>query len=242
MSEVLARSVEVLWPDNHLPVLQPRSNFWEIFSPLRIARELRFHGMLGTRAIDKLNGWDLSEELDHWTTMLSELLTHRPYFTGLEPPCTYWSTLMSSNWFRMPVAVREARANNALWLLCLACAVAQYQVANNGFYFLEHPKKSTAWQHISVRALPRETVVFDMCMLGLKSPKGVAMRKETMIKTNSPKLVEALSKVPRCKNGHTHISVQGKEDGVKLSTWSQVYPLQFCQVIADAVVEELQGN
>ena len=27
LSEVLARSVEVLWPDNHLPVQQPRSNF-----------------------------------------------------------------------------------------------------------------------------------------------------------------------------------------------------------------------
>ena len=79
-----------------------------------------------------------------------------------------------------------------------------------------------------------ETVVFDQCMLGLKSKvSGLPMRKRTRIMSNSRELIKLLQG-KCCDGSHVHQAIQGSEGGVKRSVWAQKYPPGLVQIIADA--------
>ena len=39
----------------------------------------------------------------------------------------------------------------------------------------------------------------------------------------------------KCDNTHKHVEVQSTFEGVKLSTYSQIYPQPMCKAIADVV-------
>ena len=78
------------------------------------------------------------------------------------------------------------------------------------------------------------SIGFDQCMLGLKDPDCQLLKKRTKLISNLLPLLSDLQKHP-CVRGHGHGRVSGAIRGHRLSTWSQVYPLELCQVGAGAV-------
>ena len=142
---------------------------------------------------------------------------------------------MASNGLRMPVEQREANASDGIWFLLLSVAIAKYQDDHGNYYMLEHPAKSTIWNRPEVTSLRGECVEFDMCMMGLATPKShTPLKKATKIKTNL-KLLADQFRNKKCDNTHKHVEVQSTFEGVKLSTYSQIYPQPMCKAIADVV-------
>ena len=58
--------------------------------------------------------------------------------------------------------------------------------------------------------------------------------RATNIKTNL-KLLADQFRNKKCDNTHKHVEVQSTFEGVKLSTYSQIYPQPMCKAIADVV-------
>ena len=224
--------MDVVWP---LPVYTPVGHaalYWEIFCPPRVAPMLRSRGRC--RSFDLETDWDLSRSASRWSALLLDLQA-RVKFTLLCPPCTYWTPLMASNGLRMPVEQREANASDGIWFLLLSVAIAKYQDDHGNYYMLEHPAKSTIWNRPEVTSLRGECVEFDMCMMGLATPKShTPLKKATKIKTNL-KLLADQFRNKKCDNTHKHVEVQSTFEGVKLSTYSQIYPQPMCKAIADVV-------
>ena len=75
-------------------------------------------------------------------------------------------------------------------------------------------------------------------MMGLAKPKShTPLRKATKIMTYLKPLAIAFQ-FKRCTNDHPHVGKQSMCEGVRLSTYSQIYPEPMCKAIA-AVVANL---
>jgi hypothetical protein len=92
-----------------------RGGFWEIFSPPRIVPFVQGLGLggCGLRSVDLESGWDLLNDT-HIKHLLEDMQQSQPAFVFLSPPCTYFSQLMYSNWWRMDKDVREQRLRDAV--------------------------------------------------------------------------------------------------------------------------------
>ena len=76
-------------------------------------------------------------------------------------------------------------------------------------------------------------------MVGLVDPEGKPLKKETIIKTNMPRVVDAF-KDKLCDHGRgAHGSIQGTCKGYQMSKWSQVYPQMMCSMLAQAIQDTL---
>jgi hypothetical protein len=75
------------WPDHIM----------EFFSPPRVIDACQKLGLRGSVSCDLLTGWDLSTPEDQAKAM-AQLVTKQPACLILSPPCTFFSTLMDSNW------------------------------------------------------------------------------------------------------------------------------------------------
>ena len=76
------------------------------------------------------------------------------------------------------------------------------------------------------------------CMLGLKSPSGLALKKKTKLKSNIPAVIHAFQGL-MCDKSHKHGSVSGSELGSVASKWLQQYPALMCKIMAGAIEEHL---
>ena len=97
------------------------------------------------------------------------------------PPCTPFSSLMYSNWWKMAVDKREEAVRTGFWHLVLTTFLLAYHVAHGGFDIFKHPDKATSWSVPSLAMLPGEVRIVDQCMLGLLSPNGEPPRKRTKV-------------------------------------------------------------
>eukprot|EP00969_Alexandrium_andersonii_P118554 5242805-Alexandrium_andersonii.AAC.1 len=105
-------------------------------------------------------------------------------------------------------------------------------MAAGGFFMLENPACSAAWEAVAaLRQLRRSPgvlgVVFDQCCLGLVDASGIPHRKRTRIVTNCKQLVEAL-KSCQCDRSHKHSWVIG---GAKVSRRAGHYPPKIAEAV-----------
>ena len=229
-------------------VMETPMNFWELYSPPRVAVQLNKMGISGCRSIDLKTNWNLNND-DHEMNMLVDLQAHCPKFLIVSAPCTMFSKLMQTNWMRMMRDKREAAAKEGVRHLSIGCAAVQIQLDRHdieckkaGWYAMEHPHGASSWCKPCVDDLDGDTVTFDQCMLGLSTPRSnQLLRKRTTIKTNSRRILANFSGL-KCDGCHKHRpgGISGSEDGIKISTHSQQYPQKMVQLLAKSVIEELQ--
>ena len=143
------------------------------------------------------------------------------------------------NFKRMEPSVVQRRWAEACKLLDHSMHCATIQVRRRNRFAFEHPAGASSWKEDSVKAveaLPNvQTVVFDQCMLGLKSKvTQTPMRKRTRILTNCCRVVSRFSGL-LCDGSHDHVLVEGVEGGEKRSVWAQRYPPQMIEAIVDCL-------
>ena len=211
----------------------------ELYSPPRVLASAGIRNLaIGILAFDIIHGWDLQkEDLQKITIQLLQLgiIT----FLYLSPPCTMFSELQRL-WNRKKIdpAIWDARWAQAVGFLEHCMTAARLQSENKQRWMFEHPWKASSWGLDcvqSVRALPNVyTVDFDMCCVGMKSPKGTPVKKRTRIMTNCALLVKNL-KGKQCPRDHEHRAVEGSELGKKMSTWCQIYPPELVSILADSM-------
>ena len=225
-------------------------DFWELFSPPRVAPMLRSSSnLLRTRSLDIVTNWNLNEKL-HEHNMFFDIQVERPKFLMVSAPCTFFSMLMHSSWHHMRRDRREARATHAVQLLEISAEACQLQVEHHdinnglwGFYAMEHPEKAESWGRPCIQQLEGECVTFDQCMLGLTTPKSKEfLQKRTAIKANCPHVIRNFSGL-LCDKSHVHRKggVSGMDGGINISTWSQKYLPMMVDLLAKSIVQALSG-
>ena len=157
----------------------------------------------------------------------------------LSPPCTAFSFLQEMfNYKKLPVEVVQQKIAAAMILLrhALQCAKIQYESGRK--FVFEHPASATSWKLPEVKSMLElpgmHAVVFDQCMLGLKSKvHQIPMRKRTRLMTNSLRVAQAFRGC-LCDRQHEHQVIQGCEGGVDRSAWAQCYPLPMVERLVAA--------
>ena len=134
------------------PLLQCQDHFWEVFCPPRIAPLIRSKGLSSQRSVDKLTGWDMSND-QVLRQLCIDWLSLRPLFVLVCPPCTFFSQLMYSNWPRMNEEKKNADFAEALKFLDFAMHLCRHQVRVGGYYIFEHPQGASSWKRASVPRL-----------------------------------------------------------------------------------------
>ena len=210
----------------------------EVFSAPRVCPALRREGFRATYSLDETTGFNFLD-FEHRKRAYKLLGTHRVFFTMLSPPCTMYSSMQNANFGKMDPTVEARRFQEAHCLLDFAMHIAQHQVTHPGrFFAFEHPVRATSWQRRSVKALleaPQvQAVTFDQCRVNLRSPSGKPIQKRTTLMTNSSAIVQLFSPL-QCQCKEPHQKIEGQDQGIKLSTWCQVYTAEFVDVIQKAV-------
>ena len=174
--------------------------------------------------------------------LIAHVKARKPQVMILSPPCTFFSCVMASNWFRMEKLSRENAFLQALQFLEFCCLLMDMQISEGRRVIFEHPFRALSWQHPEIEALSQvegmRKIKFDMCMFGMVSPiEKVPLKKTTIFLTNVDTLVPKMSK-KMCRGTHSmHKTIEGMEGNIKLSRWAQKYPDPLCEAIAEAISE-----
>ena len=218
----------------------------EFYSMPRVLPSARSRGFRGTLSLDLNNGWDFKiPKLCDLSCRL--LLILQITMLILSPPCTAFSFLQELfNYKKLPVAVVQQKIAAAMILLrhALQCAMIQYKAGR--LFVFEHPASATSWKLPEVRSmldLPgMYSVVFDQCMLGLKSKvHQIPMRKRTRFMTNSLGMAAAFRGC-LCNRQHEHQVIQGCEGGVDRSVWAQRYPAPMVELLVAASAADMSAH
>ena len=115
-----------------------RCDMWKIYSPPRIGPIRALNGRC-RRSIELTTFWDLRKaDTQH---CLPDVMSQRPRFAIMGPPCTLFTNLIFSNWFRMEKAIREQRLKEAVTYADISCWIAMWQ-NRAGDYLIENPEGS----------------------------------------------------------------------------------------------------
>ena len=154
-----------VWPMEQSGSLNYNDHVAEIYSPRRVLIHTSALSLKGDLSVDKLTGWDLSTDLDR--TRLALTLRHRrPQVLILSPPCTMFSCLQATNWFRTPRDKREARWYEAITHLQFSMFLCSWQHTNKRGYICEHPARALSWENTLVQNIVQQggaICKFDMC-------------------------------------------------------------------------------
>ena len=208
----------------------------EVFSPPRILEHTAKLGLRGNLSADLTTGWDLSLERDR-AILLKEILRRRPKIVFLEPPCTWFSQLLSYNWKHIPRHLREQRLVASMVLFEFSLLIMRIQLLAGRTFVLEHPLRATSWKHPLVQDALRkfpgtDFADFDFCMFGMVSKiNRVPVKKPTRLMTNCKHILRRFAGV-QCDRSHDHVMCVDSEGGEKRSTYAQYYPLPFCVCVA----------
>lgn len=209
----------------------------EMFSPPRILERTQKLGLRGNLSADLATGWDLSLQ-DHQTNLLAEIHRRRPKIVFLEPPCTWFSRLLSLNWKHVPRHIREQAMACAILLLEFSFLIMRIQLLAGRAFVLEHPLTATSWKHPQVQdALDKfpgtSFADFDFCMFGMVTKvHRVPVKKATRLMTNCPHVLKCFQGV-QCDGAHDkHTEARDSEGGEKRSKYAQYYPDLFCSRVA----------
>ena len=115
----------------------------EVFSPPRILEHTATLGLRGDLSADLATGWDLSLE-QHRANLLTEIVRRRPKIVFLEPPCTWFSKLLSYNWKHIPRHLREQRLAAAIVLFEFCLLIMRIQLLAGRAFVLEHQHSATS--------------------------------------------------------------------------------------------------
>lgn len=232
----------VLWnvdPLQHMPV--DHDDAMEIFSPPRVANKVQELGLRCSISADLETGWDLGMHYMR-QSLVAHVKAFKPRVMILSPPCTFFSCVMASNWYRMEKLSRENAFLQALQFLEFCCLLMDMQISDGRHVIFEHPWRAMSWQHPAIIALSKrdgmKKIRFDMCMFGMVSPvEKVPLQKPTVFMTTLGTLVPKLDKMT-CRGAHSrHKTIEGMEGNIKLSRWAQRYPDLLCEAIAEAISE-----
>lgn len=228
-----------LWPVQP-GVLFGDDDVAEIYSPCRVLAHTSTLSLRGELSVDKLTGWDLNTECDR-KRLARTLAQRRPRVLVLSPPCTMFSALQATNWFRMQRQSREARWEEAIVHLQLTVFLCTWQHLNQRGFIFEHPATALSWANPLVQDLAQRKGIlmckFHMCAFGLAAQDDSSKfhRKSTYLLTNMPSVYKQFHG-KRCPGNHKHIAIQGSAPGgSKRSYWAQHYPQHFCEALAAAI-------
>ena len=209
----------------------------EIFSPPRILEHTKKFGLRGDLSVDLGTGWDLSLQ-DHQSDLLMEIHRRRPKIVFLEPPCTWFSSLLQLNWKHMQRQVREEGMAFAIRLLEFSFLITHIQLQAGRAFVLEHPMTATSWkhpqvQHVLAKFPEVQFADFDFCMFGMVTNiRREPVNKPTRLMTNCPHVLKRFGGV-QCNGTHDHHGhCWGSEGGQRRSTYAQYYPDLFCSCLA----------
>lgn len=98
------------------------------------------------------NFWDLRDpSIQHM--LLSDLVSLKPFFTMLSPPCTHLCQYMFSNWGRMDALTKYDLLHQAIGHIDVSCWIATVQLATQSYYCIENPEGSQAWNRDNASGL-----------------------------------------------------------------------------------------
>lgn len=210
----------------------------EHFCPPRLLPHCQKHGLKGKQSIDQLLGHDLMVREVQERCARHLVLAQVQYLLTC-PPCTLFSSLMASNWTRISLARKMSRVREGFELFQFAYYTCHLQRLGGRFYVLEHPYRSQGFVQDAIKSLqeppnPGRVAVFDQCMFGLVSPRGVPVQKRTKLLTNCESIYTMFHGV-YCAGAHEHDVCQGSQQGQRVSVHCQRYPPQMMVAIAQAI-------
>lgn len=216
-----------------------RHSVVEMYSPPRVVPAAVGRGHCASISADLETGFDfLKDYAVQWSVKL--LSEQEVEMLVLSPPCTMFSALQTMwNFKRMDPVEVSRRWTDACALLAHSMRCAAIQVRRGKRFVFEHPASASSWKEECVCAVQRmdnvQCVVFDQCMMGLKSKVSqTPMRKRTRLLTNCDKVVSRFSGL-LCKGEHEHVVIEGVEGGEKRSLYAQRYPREMVDAIVDCI-------
>ena len=233
---------EVTGPEFDAPspgtVMKEVQHVAEFYSQPRVVPQAQKQGMRAQLSLDIITGWNF---LCKRVRSISLELLQLPMIVVLilSPPCTVFSDIQRLwNIKKYAKDVWASRWADGMCLLDHSMECAEMQVKMNNIFVFEHPVRATSWSQASVKrvaAIPGvDSITIDMCMLGLVSKvEGLPMRKRTRIMTNSKPLLQLL-KGKRCDKSHDHRLIWGYEGGQTRTSWAQIYPKPFVDLLVAA--------
>jgi hypothetical protein len=159
-------------------------------------------------------------------------------------PCTAWCTYQRINESRYgseySLKLKRARFKSKQ-LLKSFIELAEYVQSRNGTVSFEWPRYCTGWKEPITERMKKilgtETVVFNGCMVGMRSKKtGLPLLKPWRVETTSPYLVKTLAQ-KTCDNSHQHTQITGQEGEL-----SGYYSPELAKLIIKALDKELVWN
>ena len=118
----------------------------EVFSPPRILKHTHKLGSRGDLSADLITGWDF-KKLEHQADFIFEIERRRPKIIIIEPPCTWFSSLLHANWSKMLHQFRMEGLKASLRLYEFSLRIMELQLRAGRAFVLEHPARATSWQH-----------------------------------------------------------------------------------------------
>ena len=154
----------------------------------------------------------------HPVNLLTEIARRRPKIVFLDPPCTWYSQLLSLNWKHMPRHIREERLATSMVLFEFCLLIMRIQLLAGRAFVLEHTHAATSRKHPQVqdalRRFPGTAFAdFDFCMFGMATKiKRVPMKKATRLMTHCMHIYRRFAGV-RCDGSHNHAICLDSEGG-----------------------------
>ncbi len=211
----------------------------ELFSPPRVTPVATSKGFTATSppAFDKTTGWDFFNAKDRacFWRMLHE---QQPDLVIMSPVCRAFSIMMCSNYPRMDPAEAQRIQAEGMAMLHFCVQVAEFQLAHNRHYLIEHPGGASSWQTHSIKWLLEQigTVrfLFDQCAVGLSvDVSGQLSQKVTGIITNHMGIASVLSQ-HQCSRDHQHVRLENGRPRL-----AQVYPDKMISELVRGMSKQL---
>ncbi len=183
----------------------------------------------------------------HRKKLFETLVRQKPEHVWFSPECApwcMWSFLNCTKNIHTGVKIMENRWQN-LWQLSLAVVLYRFQMSNNAQFSLEQPCGS-----LMLKVPRMDEIVhnlswcqFDMCRVGsLVHPEtSEPIRKRMIVCTSSRALHQSLHG-KLCNQEHKHRLIQGqvllRGERIRLSTFTEKYPIKFGRQIAKLILKE----
>ena len=230
----------------------------EVYSGPRIIKALKLLPHLGlhpgfaldiTTVDDEGEEWDFTKQ--HMREKAYKLVDEtKPYCLVGSPGCTPFCAFQHLNAVQYGWSEAEVERRRVAGVVHLdfVCRLYALQVKNGKYFLHEHPDTATSWKEPCIAdMMARETVdrvTGDQCQYGQGDEAGNPVRKATGWMSNSPCLLEALSR--RCTStggfcsrvqGGKHVTASGR-----LAREVAVYPFLLRKAILTGIRKQLKRD
>ena len=248
------RLIQLMWKELS-QVYQQTKLFPKSCKKLDLLEVMCSNDSVLTEQVNRLGGsaqrFGLSEgdlqQSCHRKKLFEILIRHTPEHLWYSPVCApwcMWSFLNCTKNIDTGLKIMEQRWQN-LWQLSLAVVLYRFQKSHNAQFSLEQPSGS-----LMLKVPCMDEIVsslswcqFDMCQVGnLVHPEtSEPIRKRMIVCTSSRALHQSLQG-KLCNSDHKHALIQGqvmvKGERIRLSTFTEKYPLKFGRQIAKLILKE----